>query len=1392
MELTRINRCYMRRNWSVFLIVIMVFSLFPSSLVHAADSDDTNNQEDEFIKQHELFEFEASIKHSDISDGTAPFDANNQPGNDAAEHNQIVRSWDTVTYPIKMTVNPKNADMLENIKIRLSGTLENGITEDRVNANFAIGGHEDMKTKKVIFEQFYTIERTGNSVMIPVTVEVKGAKPGVKLTPEIKVQIISVDGESIQSDNVTSVFNQLPSVTVSAKVNIKPYVRRGLAGSGYPYMPYSKMIDGGSEEYGVDAFAISWGIDNLPGKSGIRGSTFPDSDGKINFSIELYGKVYWDNKPIIHGSERFDFKNGDIPIKLFDHRPISNVRSSVGSANTLRAGQPYRFTQADRYVTANSSMPDYDEQTLARHSYNSVWDSGEWSVQPPNVERYTVTYKGMNTDFKIGSTFPIRHAYVSNRDRYVIFGVNEKIFSTHAFLVDMQNEYRVGAENNPNNYTNNVYYRAKVTLDNYTDEDGNVTEFNKSDTTSTVLRNGTGGMAAYGTYRLYPGRGYVSPQNPYNYSTSVGDASILTGQDVYFTPRLNPNVNLYGGYKGVYRWNTDAFELTEQYAKEAKRNILARGYRNLEFDWVKYDRENQKISYGVAKFSDNSFDSFTSKGIDDYTWYKTYDKARDNGIVGAILSDVQAKVGGIKSAAVRIPLRVKHDNIGFGSVTKDGTPVICVVNAYVYLDEEREIMKDVTKNRTYGNYSKWDDAGNLLKMQSPVGGGTNFDTLAVVPAKTSTSINADDTTYYNSETIHWTNKSSIVLPEYGVPSDMDAGITIKQTLPKGLDYKTGSGEVGGVPTEPEIIENDNGTTTLVWDLLVSNSTRSIATIEFDTTINPFALDTGVQSSVTVKSVISSELDGGPIDARTATEAVTILKVGMVGIYESINKIHGDKNSDYTVTLSPYTTIEDEENVTGLTHLPLSGDSIGSDYSGTVELKAIDVQADREHEDQDVAIYLNPEPIYSDAPHEIDVSQNGWTEYTGDTSQLEDAVSILFIVEGRMTNHDTIKINLMIQTNNNEFGDKYLNRTVINSDTDYRLSPVSNRVRYTIRADLELALERFQIYTNKASLGLPTSIRVDKTVLDRESVAGLPITLAIYETESGDKVASKTYTLSELKSENEIKIPSDGLVKGSHKNYTVKIEGFDTNKIWVKDGEGVINTDGYTSIEGTLTEADVNANGKIKFSGIVMTERELGQEMQTYAESVVITSIPDVNVKSGYGYEINPNVTYSNELMSAVQSQLDVSYSVDTVLNVDNNLIDKTLAFYNTSGETSAIPLLRGDNSSGAEIITTYQFPQMYLEQGTGFMYTANQQEDITGEPIDAGHKLYVPVWISDTGAYDTRFKSKEPLGVHRMDFNILNKVNVIAYMFSHTNSDTPIKDELLIKPIEQDEIPDDW
>ncbi|PAE87686.1 hypothetical protein [Shouchella clausii] len=1390
---------------------VLLPTLLAFGVMVASEPMYANTGEDGGVEHHELFDFEAVINHHEIEAGTAPFDKDDKPGNSSGNDNFIVRTWDTITYPVKITMNSKTGEALRNIDIQLSGTLDGGMAEDRVNAKFAVGNKEDYEKKEVAFVQNYTIEQTGNSIMVPVTINVLGARHGVELTPDIKVQVMSVDGQDISADNVVTHFDTLPPVKTSAKVSVKPFINGHWAGIGSMYYPYARMTGSNDDYERLYYFGVAWGIDRLPGKSDIRGATFPDPEGKLHYTVELDGDVYWDVGEKRGQREKLDFTGRDTPLQLFDHRSANRTREVVGSKNTMKDGEPYRFDHSHAVHVPNSSFSALDSETIEKEKHNSVRDSGTWEVSKPDIGRNMVRYEGTNTGFKIGSTFPTLSSFHSPSDTGINddFGVNDKLFASRTFILFSSNEYRLGAKNNKTNpHHNNVTYRAKVTLVGYTDENGKYEAINKGHTRSFTERNNLEGLSAQTDFISNPGKEQLGTSRSGWASVSKGDASTIVGGDVFLRSRLWTDVNLYGGHEGVYRWNTDAFELTEEYAKEAERSIYHAGYWNISLDRVRNNKEKQFVQYGVPKFKDNSFKSFTAKGIDDYDWYDTFKEARQKGEVGALKNDVRTAIGPKRTSDPEMPLRVKHENIGIGSETKNGTPNITVTNFYVYPDENREQRVDISSNRSYGNPAKWNKDGEMEQIQTPNGSTVNFETLAVVPAEVSTNISAEKDSYYNSETIKWIAENGIVLPRNsGLPDGADGGVRIEHTLPKGLDYKIGSGKIGNIKTDPIVTETKNGEKVLTWELFISDQKFTLDDIEFETTINPFALSTsGVSSRVEIKGVIHSELDRRPEHRRTSKGSTSILKVGMVGIYQSINEMYGDLDSEFTLRLSPYTTIEDEQGVKGLTVIPLSGDSIGSKYSGSAVIKDIKTSVKRLDKDKDVTVYLNKKPIYSDRPHEIDPTKDGWVKYTGSKSQLDGAVSLLFHIDGKLTNQDEIAIDVTIKTDGNKFGDEYFSETVINSDTNYRLSPLSNRVRYMIRADLELSLERVQIYTNPHDQGLPVYVRVAQHVQDIERVKNSNVTLAIYDTESGKKVAEKKYKQNELKVENELHIPAKMLEKADVANYEVRIEGIDPTHVWVHPDGAVLDTDGHTSIQGTLTEEDVEDDGdehRLNFEGVIMTERERGREMVTYNETIEFSWTGKTRVKSGYGFEYNSVLSYTNDRMADIAKRFDqVNYSTDASVALDHRLVDSTLAYYDQgagykNNDRVSIALDRDAPSNGQEEdvrVSLYELPQVYLEQGTGYTYTGTQKEngEIRGDALEAGNRLYVPVWIDDTGKYDASFVTDEPLGSHRMSLDVNRLIDVYAYMFNHTDSRTPDDDELLVHPMVQNDIPENW
>ena len=1316
---------------------------------------------------NDLFDFEAFIKKTDVIYGTAPFDENDEQGNDSGDKNGIVRTFDTVTYPIKLTINPKKVDKLNNIIIKIDGTLKNGITDNRVNAKFAVGGYEDLKTAVVGFEQTYTIVQTGNSVMVPISIEVQGAQHNLELIPELTVQVISVDGEDVTKDDIKMVFDELDPFKTSAKVNVKPLMGSGLSGQGVPYIPYTGIFPESEEMANIQAFAVSFGLQPLNGKSDIRGSTFPT--GEIKYRIDLGGHVYWDGGEKIGQNVNLNFLEQDEPLYILDEHPIGSNKNMVGSPNTLLEGLSYRWPYAQRYSAANSKMQDFEDKTIKSQAYRTVWDSGDWALEKPEVEKNKVIYSGSAKDYIVGSTFPEHRSdgYTGRK----LYGVNEKVFASNGFIFKMPNEYRIGEGNNKEGFKNNVFYKATVILDSYTDVDGKEVVVNKSASLSWAERNNpSGSYSVQTTIFSYPSlKELGTPHIGYSL-VSKGDVSTILGTDVAYVGALHSSVVSYGGYDGVFQWNTDAFQLTSEYAKIGKANILALGYYDASLNIKKNDYENHKIYYGVPKFSDNSFENFTQKGKKDYTWFEDYNAAVKTGEVGAMKSSVFVPTGPKATSTGRIPLKVKTKKIG--SYNEKGSANIVLTNFYPYSDRARTNEIDVYKGATYKNPSIWSEEGELLERQTPVRNAINFETLAVLNAEVSSNIASNKTTFYNSEEVDWDVKSSIILPVTGTPDKFDGSIEVKQILPKGLDYKIGSGLIGKTKRDPRISKNDDGTTSLSWDILVSEKNTAIENIKFTTTINPFALTGGVQSSLTVNNIISSNLDTRRENLRTTSQTINILKVGMVGIYESVNPEYGGKNTSFTLNLKPYTTIEEEYEVKGLTVFPINKDDLGSSFDGTAKLSAINVTGGKP-----VSIYLNNSVVETSKPNKVDLSKDGWYKYTGENQDISNASSLLFHIEGVLSNDDNVNIALEIQTKDNKFGDVYYNETTINSATDYKLSPVSNKVKYAIRASSELSLERIQIFTANFEKGLPVKVRVAKEIIN-EKALNEKVKLALYDKESNVKLLEKEITVGQLERETNLLIPSEYLEVDSNKSYEVRIEGFNEDLIHVLEHAAELETLGYTASQREL-RMHVTEASELEYKGVVMTEREVGKDMVTFYETLKIPLEKIDPVKSGYGIEVEFQLQYSNELgLSKVDP-------IKTEVVADARMVD---GVHETVEGKVKLPMIPEESQEGRMLTQQLKLAKVYVEAKTGSVFTEEQKEAndeaIQYDLYDGGHKIYIPIWIEELGVYDLFFNSTDTVGVNEIEFDIVDSIEVFAFMYGHIGSETIEDDEILIEPVD--------
>ena len=230
--------------------------------------------------------------------GTAPFDTDNERGDDKDENNDIVRSYDTVTYDYEYTLTPDNA-MTYYRKARVGFRVELPYSADKVT--FATDqmnwvdrtpGYEAKVTQegdRQVFTAYRLLTPTSNSPTvcpgtssITLAVKVLGASNGYRFHPTVKAW-------TVPNDTSNRIVSDTPKdVTVSAKVSLNV-----------------RMVNYGNVDRGV--FDFSSGAANAPNRT----------EGKVTglgLGIALVTEMRWPDRT--KGLKGLEAPSGRITYRL--------------------------------------------------------------------------------------------------------------------------------------------------------------------------------------------------------------------------------------------------------------------------------------------------------------------------------------------------------------------------------------------------------------------------------------------------------------------------------------------------------------------------------------------------------------------------------------------------------------------------------------------------------------------------------------------------------------------------------------------------------------------------------------------------------------------------------------------------------------------------------------------------------------------------------------------------------------------------------------------------------------------------------------------------------------------------------------------------------------------
>lgn len=355
------------------------------------------------------------LRLTDRITGTAPFDKDNERGDDKDENNDIVRSYDTVTYDYEYTLTP-DSTMDYYRRTRVGFRFELPYPKDKVTFDAEKMGWVDhtpgyepkltTETINGIVTQVYTcyrlLEPTSQSPTvnpgtgsIGLSVAVKGAPHGYRFHPTVKAWPAWDASNPTNTGTHKQAEDTPKDVTVSAKLNLNV-----------------RMVNYGNVDNGV--FDFSSGAANAPNRT----------EGKVTglgLAIALVTEMRWPDRT--KGLKGLEAPSGRITYKLHLSNQYSDDTKPGTKHPMERRWQPlfYDYGHIDNgYSKYGRTFGWVDLQYRAPNVADHA--NGNDSVARGNTT-ITTTTGGQGTDVTVSfdgydtSVFPIHNQQDGNHNK---------------------------------------------------------------------------------------------------------------------------------------------------------------------------------------------------------------------------------------------------------------------------------------------------------------------------------------------------------------------------------------------------------------------------------------------------------------------------------------------------------------------------------------------------------------------------------------------------------------------------------------------------------------------------------------------------------------------------------------------------------------------------------------------------------------------------------------------------------------------------------------------------------------------------------------------------------------------------------------------------------------
>ncbi len=949
--------------------------------------------------------------------GTGPWDANDEPGNDSSEDNNIVRSFDQVTWTIDLTMTLKSGIAESNLTggiIKVEATIPqncaNVVSWDLDSMGWLEGSGKVSSDGLVLTGQ-YVMSTTDNTIpgkqTLVLVLKVEGAQNQTKIKPEFKFWLEGNEDEEKYT------INDVQDVTVSAapKYNVELKRNDSLA------KEITLNENGESQNGRLYGYSLTYQLYNEGGVAkGLKGIEYPEGEINLDLNLKLE-KVSTSNTnniqditetstPILYNYKmnKYDNSSGFIPNR--------NMAVTYHAAHEWRA--PAAFGGGDR----------------------QCYDSGTISM---NQNKNTINTS--LTDYKFNGEFPVRFVGADPGSTAINYADNIGCFSVVYFQVFVPfteetseggyNYYLTVTDTNMKAYSSSGTKLSKQTI--ATDDSNRLQHvilnsggYSTYHWLSSNFGNYSGSTGLYSHYSQGDAKAEIGQKFIYRFDITCG-ANNDSKDDIY-------DVNALMKFDGQVLKPTQIDGMTNRTTGKSTNSFFT---SNMKF----------KMLYAAKKDGSNweSDSEMKSTIEDDLLFFKSEDDLKKQlGENAKCIGVLFESISGTATASSGFTLEVALE------VTQQAQ----IGNVYQFVTSSKLYKKDKKLDRTTQtkenptaqfpspdvsinyNYIKtsYDKNGNIMSGTHN-GGHTYGQSLLIVGGKLSVIHSVEDKTTAGSDKVNYDIGRNENTVTFGLKPQLQTSVTtgtpmsnitvtLEETLPVGLEYIPGSSSYN----EPTIENLSNGGQKLTWIIYGCTVGQDIEKITYQAKIDEESAN-GTQYTASVLAT-ADKIGTSLPSTRTDSNTIQITNLASHRLYKEVENTIIEKNGKIKYTVVYENKTEDPvPEFQLLDVLPYNGDNRETDFNGTYTLENINIQQKVNGAVQstnNLKLYTTNSTTVRNMTAKDDGigTDNIWAEKTIGSSLNESVTGIA--VKGQIAGKTRLEIEITLQTQNNEAKDIYAN------------------------------------------------------------------------------------------------------------------------------------------------------------------------------------------------------------------------------------------------------------------------------------------------------------------------------------------------------------------------------